>query len=234
MTYHAVESLEKLGQGKIYGLEKLFDDFPATQFAESAIKDGLKIEEPRNNEIRALFLDHLVDRLLEKIGGSNDVHVVLKTHLPCTPNIARGIATGMILASATFRHPAEMILSRNDMSRRDGEVLNEEDIKYSYKVLINEFYTWANLAKVKKYYYDDIASNPRAIMNDIYNHVGSNADFRCLLDEYLKNKKEKIVQFNKGVMNRASHEMKLEDISKIEEFFSDFMEYIRLHKLKKL
>jgi hypothetical protein len=230
MTYHAAESLQSLGRGQIYWLLQFFPDFPPTPFMEMALKDGLKLKEPWDDAKRDVILDAIVEPLLERVGTRSDVLMVLKTHLPCSPVLAKAIERGSVLASATFRHPAEMMLSRRDMARKKNEIIAADELKSAYKTCINDFFTWANLASVRKYYYDDIVINPSSVVADIYEHVGSPAGFDSVLEEYVNNKTEKIWEFNKGIIDRSRHEMSPEEICGIEESYPDFMNYIRRHK----
>lgn len=229
MTRSAFESQEKMGRAKLRRIDEFIPVAIDTYFAEDAIQNGLNLENPWEAEKRVAHLDRLFDHLIEKVDDRRDEAIVIKTHLPCSPKIADAIKRGAVLASATFRHPAEMILSRQDHAKRDDEIL-QYDILSSYLTFVREFYTWANLPQVRRYYYDEIVLRPNAVVGDICRHVGVQEDLSRLLDEYLANKKGKILEFNKGVLNRAADEMSSEEFRKIEEYFSDFIEFIRCHK----
>lgn len=233
MTFYAFETLEVEGHGKLGHLKKLFSDFPffpETAFAESALKEGLMIEEPSEKMERIRYLDRLIDEMVERIKGANTEHYVIKTHLPCSPKIAKHIEDGAILASATFRHPAEMILSRQDMALKNNEPLNI-DLLNAYQLCIDDFYTWVCLPQVRRYYFDNIVLNPDIVCADIFKHVGATANYVHFLDQLINEKKRKIWQFNKGQINRASSEMSEEQLLNIEEFFAEYMAFIEKHKL---
>jgi len=232
ITHSAFESRSKSDGGKVHLLENLFEGFPKTNLAEKALAEGFKIEAPNPRDVDkfASYLDELYIRLQEKLDANSGDAIVIKTHLPCSPLVAEAIKNGEVLASATYRHPAEMILSRMDMAKRLGETLNY-DLKKFYLNEVNKFNTWSKVTQVRTYYYDDIALRPQEVANDIYHHVGSQDDPSSFLDEFLITIKEtKLSQFNKGVINRHAQEMSEAEITEIELLFSDFMRYIKKHK----
>ena len=232
LTGDAVRSLEKTGRLRCRRLDELFVGFPPTDFAEAAIREGLRIDEPKEASDRDLYLDELFRPLLEKMRGRTDQAVVIKTHRRCTPAIASEIGKGTVLASATFRHPAEMILSRIDMARRDGEILTY-DVREAYKGYIKDFYSWATLPQVREYYFDEIATDPASVYKDICQHVCISGECSDSLSEYLANKKERIREYNKGMLRRHLSEMTAEEVSAIEDYFADFIDYIRRHNEKR-
>lgn len=232
MTRGALESMERMGRLKLrkFG-DTFFNEFPKTSFAEEVIKGGLGLSVPKDDAQRAVHLDHLFECVSERLKGRTAEMMVVKTHLPCSPKVADAIKQGTVLASATFRHPAEMILSRRDMANREGTVL-PKDLRHYYKTAIAEFHSWADLPQVRKYYYDDIALTPGGIVADILQHVGAETDPSIVLGQYLEKKESLILEFNKGVVNRASNEMSAEELRSMEDFFSEFIEYIKRHKEK--
>lgn len=232
MTRSILESMERTGRIELrrFG-DQFFDGLPNTSFAEDVLKDGLRLSEPKDDGQRAVHLDCLFEYVSERLKGRTAEMMIIKTHLPCSPKVADAIKQGTVLASATFRHPAEMILSRRDMANRDGTVL-PKDLRPYYKKAIAEFHSWADLPQVRKYYYDDIALMPGSIVGDILKHVGAEGDPSIVLEQYLAKKESQILQFNKGVVSRASNEMSAEELRSIEDSFSDFIDYIKLHKEK--
>lgn len=229
MTFNAAETLEKPSGARVRYVDDLFVGFKRSRFAEEILNKSFGLDRPKDTNQEAAYLDYLFDCLLERLDEQSGDMIVLKTHLPCSPKIADAIKRGIVLASATFRHPAEMILSRRDMAKRDGEVL-PSDLRPLYKKIVKDFYSWVEVPQVRRYYYDDITLNPFDIVSDIFDHIGSSADFSKVLDRYLADRGGKILQFNKGVINRAAEEMSSDELRTIERDFSGFIEFINQHK----
>ena len=231
MTASAAQSLEKTSAVKVRRLSELIEGCPVTDYAEVALAEGLRIPRPGALEAEKIsnYLGRLYGNLLERMGDDSNEVTVIKTHLPCSPHIAEAISNGTVLASASFRHPAEMLLSRLDMAKRDGVTLKFEALKSIFLKHVDTFYSWANLPRVRKYYYDEIVLRPKAIVEDIYRHLGSTEDHSELTEQYLAQKENNIWQFNKGILNRHLYELSDKEVMEIEHQFADFMEYINEH-----
>lgn len=230
LTHRILESLDQAGQVKLRMPNDVLPDIAPVEFAESLIAGMIGNPNFRESGDRAavqMQLDSLFERLDEQVSTEDDVAIILKTHLPCSPSVERAIREGRVLASATFRHPAEMLLSMDDMEERGAATM--PDKKKVYRELVNDFYSWAAIPGVRKYYYDDIATAPEFIAKDIINHLGATADESEILQEFLRKKKEAIWEFNKGVTERHLDEMAPKEIKKMEAFFCDYIAYIQRH-----
>jgi len=205
----------------------LKDLFPAcenAEFADSAL-------ETLGFSVNADGLEKLVNLIEFKLNGFGGGVIVLKTHCACSPELAKRIENKEILASACFRHPAEMILSRRDMIRREGEIeesLSELKQVYKYEY-IPAFFSWANLPLVEKFFFDDIVSAPSSIAVVILKQFCIEVNAQNLFSIMVVDKKS-IWQFNKGILNRHEIEMSSEQIKEVEKEFSEYMQYIDNHK----
>lgn len=174
-------------------------------------------------------LVNLIEFKLNEFGGGT---IVLKTHCACSEQLAIRIASKEILASACFRHPAEMILSLRDMNNREGE--KEETMSELMQVYQNKeipaFFSWANLQFVEKFFFDDIisasSSTAASILKQFHIEVSAQNLFSIMIGD-----KKSIWQFNKGILSRHELEMTSEQIHEIENEFSEYMQYINNHKI---
>ncbi len=213
---------EKVGQ-RHFKLTDLIPECGSADFAEVAIQAlGFSLDE---NGLEQL-IDEIDARMTAQAGG----FIVIKTHQRCGAGLRKRIAAGEILASACYRHPAEMILSRMDMVARQAECVSVDQIKgYYLKFGVPNFMSWVAEPAVRRFYYDTIVKNPAFIASQVCNQLGIAIETEQLLRPFLSDK-SRIWQFNKGVLHRHQAEMSKEEIAKIEHDFDDYMRFIERAK----
>lgn len=153
---------------------------------------------------------------------------VIKTHAPCSPRLAARIAAGDVLASATFRHPADLVLSRLDMAARDQQAI-DHDVLESYRLThVPAFLTWHAVPGVAAFEYADVARQPYAVARRIADQLGLDEDVHDLVDMLLDHP-DRIAQFNKGVVDRRLDELGSDEIARIEAAVPELMSVLARH-----
>jgi hypothetical protein len=209
---------------KILQLHDLFRGCPNELCAEEAC-----VMRYENATDYTLFL--LVRDILEKLEDEKgESLVILKTHLGCTQGTSKLVEDGLVAASATFRHPVDMLLSRMDMSKRNREGTGLDVFIEHYKsVFISQFNTWADQKNIPKFYYDDIVEKPLHVAAVVARQFDLDVDPSDLLGPLLDSR-EHIWQFNKGALDRRYAEMPLHEIESIESNFEEYINYIKQWK----
>lgn len=202
-----------------FSLQDLFPNSVEANFAESAIA-ALELSQDEKG------LEKLIRIIQTHIAERNGGVVVLKTHLGCSQGLSQFIGTNKVKASVCYRHPADMLLSRMDMVRRDGEPYTFDQIKAGYRDLqIPIFYSWANITGVEKFYFDDIVRYPTIVAEKVAKQFGLDIDPHELVYPLLADKSQ-IMEFNKGLINRRATEMSHEQQQQIEVEFEPYIQYI--------
>lgn len=170
----------------------------------------------------ATGLDAVVAEVESVMASGPPGVAVIKTHSGCSAELAARIATGEILASATFRHPADLMLSRLDMASRDGQDINYNVINGYKNTHVPAFLTWRAVPTVALFEYTDVALHPYSIARHIADQMGLDEDVHDLVDDLISNP-ELIHQFNKGVVDRRRQELPEDEIAQIESAVPDLM-----------
>ncbi|MBK6744385.1 MAG: glycosyltransferase [Hydrogenophilales bacterium] len=223
LTQSAVGALADKEGLRNFTLTELFPACANQGFAEEAMRtEGLPLD--------ANGLAQLVDLIDARLVAQGGGFITIKTHLGCSDPLRKRVAAGDVKASACYRHPAEMILSRMDMVARKAEEVSSEQIKgYYIKDGIPNFMSWVAEPNVRRFYYDTIVQSPEVIAAQICNQLGISIEPEHLLRPLLSDK-SRIWQFNKGVLHRHQAEMSPEEIAQIELDFVDYMNFIERAK----
>jgi hypothetical protein len=222
LVEYAVRNACEVNGRKFSTLRQLNDRYPEHDFVEDVLKDRSDCSEENRLEHLSLF----VNDLLRDHDELRHIDLVVKTHLPCSPIIGEMIERGSLNAVVTFRHPAEMILSRLDMAHRDGETFSHTGLVRAYETCINDFFTWVSHSPVLAIYYSQLVIQPHLIAQRIAEHVNYCGDIESYINYLLENKRNTIGQFNAGRAFRAKDELGNDDILSIERKFPAFIEYI--------
>ncbi|HEV7257956.1 MAG TPA: hypothetical protein VGN82_09250 [Bosea sp. (in: a-proteobacteria)] len=163
------------------------------------------------------YFDFLTDPILESIQqAAAGRDVVLKTHGPPIGALARQIAAGTLLANASIRDPREIALSmldHGDRSRqwrqhRFSEFAEVADTLNALDIQIGLFRSWAGIAGVRVFKYNDICFDSGAVVAAIAAQIGAAVEPDRVLRRFKS--KTRIGQFSKGQALRYT-EMSSED-----------------------
>lgn len=201
-------------------------NLPTKDFADTAIE--------KLNDINCLnicerheSLGEFIRYLSNNYPVDSDFNIVLKTHLPASGYVRDRLTEGSVKAICTYRHPAEMILSRQDMATKMAESWTMESLINSYKYLVADFFSWADIPGVRSYYYDDVVQFPLKLMADLADFIGCSQDISNTIAVWLEDKNKYIGQFNKGILHRAKIELTTDELINIEKTFPELMLYIQ-------
>lgn len=154
------------------------------------------------------FIDHdLLGEIERHIGGAN---IVLKTHGPPRGEVARLVAAGTVLASASIRDPREIALSMIDHGARSrrwrnkpfSEFATVADTLNSLDIQLGCFRDWAAVEPVKIFTYNAICYDSAAVIRAVANQIGAEIDAESVLAKFRD--KGVIGQFSKGKALRYS------------------------------
>jgi len=181
-----------------------------------------------NMEVNSKSLDYIVRICTDFLNNKKDSFIIIKTHLEATPWIIDQIDLNKIFASATFRHPADLLLSYRDYCGR----LNLQFDKKNYLMELKNYHlpilnTWLSSQNTLRMDYESIIRYPHKVIKKICKHI--KIDYKFELINSLPNKKD-IWQFNKGVPHRPLAEMSSNEIYSIENYFSEFMHFLKNNK----
>lgn len=231
VTQTTREVVRAMSQGKGLQYCSLRDlspilNLPTKDFADTAIEklkdiNCLKICE------RYESLGEFIRYLSNNYPVDSDFNIVLKTHLPASDYVRDRLIEGSVKAICTYQHPAEMILSRQDMTTKIAESCTMESLINSYKHLVADFLTWANIPGVRSYYYDDVVQFPLKLMAALADFIGCSQNISNTITARLEDKNKYIGQFNKGILHRAKIELITDELINIEKTFPELMLYIQ-------
>ncbi len=210
-----------------YGITKSASTFLYQMTEEVFSSSGRKIarlREPfRKNDSIDNYFNLIDSELLSRIADAiGDQDIVLKTHGPATEDIAKLVASGRLLASASIRDPREIALSMLDHGQRSrkwkyqrfSEFAVLDDTLNAIDGQLRYFQSWADIAAVRVFKYNDICFNSAAVLKLIAEQIGSGVNSDGVLDVFRH--KTRIGQFSKGKalryreLNDADQELFLE------------------------
>lgn len=180
-------------------------------------------------------LDHFVELALDQI--HKDFFFVVKLHCSCTPFVKKKIAVGEIMASATFRHPADCILSYMDASAREidretnrfPEGDSFESALKTYKGVARAFLDWAHIYGINLISFNELAVSPQTVIAKIARQFGVQADSQKIMEPYLSNVNS-INEFNKGIIDRRYQELTLNELEVIEQKYPELIKFINSYE----
>lgn len=221
VTTELVASAPSPGTGRMITARDLVPELSvnAPMYAES-ILDAMGRE--RTDE----SLEWLIKTILDaQSSGSMPLRGVLKTHTAPTDAVLDLVNVAAIYASATYRHPADLLLSRADMAIRDGEQARDYLRNYR-RIHVPAFFRWATSPEVLTLPYSEIATRPHSVSRAIASQIGGAPNPEAVVDALLADT-SRIHQFNIGRENRHRDEMSPQDVANIEAQFPDLMALLK-------
>jgi hypothetical protein len=188
------------------------------------IRLGKAFEEPSTVENYFNFIDHdLLDEIDRHTGGQD---IVLKTHGPPRGDVAKLVAAGTVLASASIRDPREIALSMIDHGTRSrrwrivpfSEFVTIADTFNAIDIQLGCFREWNATGKVEVFRYNDICYDSAAVVRAIARQIGVEIDVDAVLGQFRD--KGSIGQFSKGKALRYT-EMSAADQAAFLERYAD-------------
>jgi len=181
-------------------------------------------------------LDFFLERALTEIG--QDKCIAVKVHCDISENAKKMIEEKLILANASFRHPADCILSYMDAHRKES--IGNDEIRFkggeSYRASLttirnqgNIFLRWAALKRMIVISFDELATTPQVFVEKISRQIGIPVNAHEFLQSYLDDK-EKIWEFNKGILNRRFVELSPPEIAEVEKECQTLLRFIETYK----
>ncbi len=155
------------------------------------------------------YYDAISPDLLDRVCDAARGHpVVLKTHGDLHPEVARRIAAGDVLASASIRDPREMALSMTDHGRRArargeeafSEVGDPLDTLISIDEQIAVFERWAAVTNTEVFTYNQICFDTESTIARVAAQIGVDVDIGRVLAPFAH--RGTIGQFNVGTARR--------------------------------
>lgn len=184
-------------------------------------------------ELEAVILD-----ITNSENFSDGDWVVIKTHSKCDGKTKKLLTENDIKATANFRDPAEIALSLRDVVIKENkEGINRFNKKYlnisksinSLKYHENNFLSWYSNQNTLPIFYDSLVMGPDDVVKLIADHLGfASVSPKTILKNY--EDRNKIREFNKGVINRAESELSASQISSIQEQCPKLMELVHSHR----
>lgn len=177
------------------------------------------IEIVTNERVRSIRLD---------VG---DAPVVVKTHGPPSPVVARMVAEGGARVFASYRDPRDIALSLLDHAARSRQ-MGIKDFAEFHKLpdtiasigsRIRRLEEWVQSCSPILVPYDEICFETPATVHRIADALGVSVDDEAIAAEFA-NAKEEIGQFNVGIPRRFAREMSEQDSKMFLERFRSFYE----------
>jgi hypothetical protein len=177
------------------------------------------------------FVQRLTAAQLERIeteARALGYPIVLKTHLPPTPDVEAWVKAGRAQGHCVYRDPREMALSLMDHGRRArasgarafSNIHTLDDAVRDIRRQVPHFTSWVRLPGFIPLYYDDVAFASQDTIRRLCEQMGLRAD-PAKVERHVKSWRP--TQYNKGVPGRAK-EMPPEDAARVREEFSAFFE----------
>jgi hypothetical protein len=182
-------------------------------------------------------LEDFILRAYDLVGNSNEKILIVKLHRACIEDLQEMINAGRIFSISTFRHPQEVALSLVDCSYREKEkginrfnFFTLEDTIPHIGSSIKNYKSWKSLKYNLNICFDDIATNPYNVAKSICDHIGFNLEIKSVVDFFLENKKKRIWEFNKGMVDRHKIEFPKDLRGLFDSKFYEFNEYVNKFK----
>ncbi|OZA79315.1 MAG: hypothetical protein B7X76_09235, partial [Azorhizobium sp. 39-67-5] len=143
----------------------------------------------------ANYYDAISPDLLDRVSGAACGRpVVLKTHGDLHPEVARRIAAGTVLASASIRDPREIALSMADHGRRArargddafSEVSDPLATLASIDGQVAVFGRWAAVARTEVFTYNQICFDTGTTVARVAAQIGADVDIRQVLAPFVR------------------------------------------------
>lgn len=227
-----------------HGMVKSASTF-AMQIAQGLIEQHCAISGARVLDLREFIpesngvyinIDEDIDRHLMDILQNRTLEhefLVIKWHGICTPLISGLLKEDRASAISTYRNPIEIALSLLDVARKEMNagivrfkpynIIEDTVVDIDYQ--IECFMTWIPVYGVEKIFYDDIVVKPHDVGERIAKRLSIEYD-SSVVDSLLVDKKKNIIEFNKGVLNRAKSELDELMFDKYRKYWSEFIELI--------
>jgi hypothetical protein len=178
-------------------------------------------------------LSAIVEKLLERQEAEGVIHAIVKSHVECPKRIRGLLDDGEIVATASFRHPAEVALSLIDAAINDRKQNRGRFDEYdTWDAAVAQlpyqarcFQSWVESKSVLPVYYDDVASNPLEAMRKVSNLLDYQGPIESIVLPYLENK-SKIAEFNKGILKRREEELSADAVEGVESALPGLMRYV--------
>lgn len=170
------------------------------------------------------FIDHELLSEIERHTGGQDI--VLKTHGPPRGDVAKLVAAGKVLASASIRDPREIALSMIDHGARSrrwrimrfSEFVTLADTLNAIDIQLGCLREWTATERMAVFRYNDICYDSAAVIRTIADQIGASIDVESVLHRFRD--KGTIGQFSKGKALRYS-EMSAADQAIFLERYAD-------------
>ncbi|MCY1669389.1 hypothetical protein [Rhizobium sp. SL86] len=217
-----------------YGLTKSASTF-LYQITEEILRcsggDICRIVRPGRNIFENYF-DRISTNFLERIAAkAGDRHVVLKTHGPLDPDVARLIASGELKANASFRDPREIALSMVDHGKRArklgerpfSEIVTIADTFSAIDTQISYLRQWTQTNNVKALSYNQVCFDTKNTITNIANQIGFDLNSDHVLRIF--NQKRLIGQINIACPLRYREMSNLDQnlfLKRYRDFYDDF------------
>lgn len=166
--------------------------------------------------------------MLDAVRAAGRQMVVVKTHAPPGPDMARAVRAGLVQVQAHARDPRDVALSMADAGARGAvwgrfqggkSVETPEDTRRRLTRFVGIFETWAALPGALCLSYEETAFASAATARRIARHMGvPAAPIRDALAA-----KSGFTQLNKGRSRRHQHEMTPEQAA---AWYADFQDFI--------
>jgi hypothetical protein len=178
-------------------------------------------------------LDSFLDKALFK--STQNMSIAVKVHCNLTDYAKSLIEKKTILASASFRHPADCILSFMDAYKK--ETHEQKDSRFrqgesfdsslnTFKHQGNVFLEWAAVKNIVLVYFNEVAIRPEAVIQKLCRQIGVEINAGELLHPYLEGKRE-IWEYNKGVVDRRFLELSSSQILEVERQCENLVCFIK-------
>ena len=170
--------------------------------------------------------DGSFDAFLDKalFESRQNMSIVVKVHCNLTDYAKSLIEKKAILASASFRHPADCILSYMDAYKKETHEQKNSRFRQgksfdsslnTFKYQGNVFLEWAAVKNIVLVYFNEVAMMPEAVIKKLCRQIGIEIDAEKLLHPYLEGKR-RILEYNKGVVDRRFLELSSSQILEVE------------------
>jgi hypothetical protein len=183
-------------------------------------------------------IDEFAERAYDLVGCQNNRILIAKIHQKCLPRVQEMVNAGYVYSISTFRHPEEIALSLVDSSIREKKrglnrfkFFKVEETIEEIESNINNYHTWRTLNNNLNIFFDELALDPYQIARKISNHLGLRVETKPIVDFFLEDKEKRILQYNKGIVDRHKIDFPQNMKSIFNKQFSQFI--LHVNQLKK-